>query len=41
MIDEVFGLEEEYDETVDKIATLCAAKNKKLVDEYLGKTKDT
>ena len=41
VIDEVFGLEEEYEDTVDRISTLCADRNKNLVDEYLGKTKDT
>ena len=40
-IDEVFGLEEDYEETVERISSLCADRNKKLVDEYLGKTKDT
>jgi hypothetical protein len=40
-IDELFGLEEEYDDAVDKIATICAQKNKELVEEYLGKTNDT
>ena len=39
--DEIFGLEDEFEDTVEKIASICAKKNKDLVNEYLGRTKDT
>ena len=37
---EIFNLDEEYDEVVDRISSICASRNKELVDKYLGKTKD-
>ena len=39
--DELFELDEQYDDVVDKISNLCSLKNKELVNEYLGRTKDT
>ena len=41
LLDDLFELEEEYDETIEKIGNLCATKNKELVNQYLGKSQDT
>ena len=37
-VDELLALDDKYDQLA---ATICASKNKDIVDEYLGKTKDT
>ena len=39
-LDELLELDDKYDEVVDRISTICATKNKELVEKYLGKTKD-
>ena len=41
VLDEMIRLDDLYEDTVDKIATICADKNRALVDEYLGRTEDT
>ena len=41
VLDEMIRLDDQYEDTVDKIATICADKNRALVDEYLGRTEDT
>ena len=33
-LEELFGYEEEFDDTVEKIATICAEKNRDLVNKY-------
>ena len=40
VIDELFGLEEQYEVTVNKIAEVCANRNKEIVEEYFGSTRD-
>ena len=39
--EEINILQDTLDDVNDKIANICADKNKKIVDEYLGKTNDT
>ena len=40
-LDELLTLDEKYEAVIEKISNICAMKNKKIVDEYLGKTEDT
>ena len=40
-LNELFALEEKYEEVVEKISNICALKNNELVDGYLGRTYDT
>ena len=38
---EVEKLKSDLEETLEKIASICSIKNRKIVNEYLGKSKDT
>ena len=40
-LDGLLNLDEKYEAVIEKISNICAMKNKKIVDEYLGKTEDT
>ena len=39
-VEKVFNLKKDLEETTEKIASICASKNKDIVDEYLGKNQD-